>query len=83
MKEEVIKIIEEISAKKREARKFPEFVLEMELRKAIKERVLDVLRELYKEEKVDFGRTLNDNFVEIRKPDAPKRNRKVMLHTIR
>ncbi|MGD2113405.1 MAG: hypothetical protein PVG07_00020 [Acidobacteriota bacterium] len=80
MKEQVLKIIEELSAQKRNAKKFPVLVLDHELNKEIKRRVLKALRELFKEEKVDFGRTVNYNFVEIRQPDAPKRNRKVILH---
>ena len=82
MKEAILKIIEEESAKKREKGLFPVVVLDVELHKAIKKKTLESLRELWKEGKIDTGRTINHNFVEIRKPDSPRRNRKIVLHQI-
>lgn len=80
MKDFIYELIERLSKEKEEARKHPVIVLDKELQKEVKKEVLNVLRELRKEKKVDFGRTINNNFVEIRKPDAPPRNRKVILH---
>jgi len=81
MKEEVFKTIESIISEKREAKKYPLIVPFLYLEKAIGRLPLQELRELYTERKVDFGRTINDNYVEIR-TSLDKRTREIDLHKI-
>ena len=81
MKEKVFKIIEKIIAEKREAKKRPLIILFVELERVIGKLPLEILKELYTELRIDFGRTINDNYIELRN-NPEKRKRKVDLHKI-
>ena len=82
MKEIILEIIEEISAQKTTEKKTPVIVLDSELRKAIEKRAIESIRQLYRDNEIDVGRTINNNFIELRTPDSPRRNRKAILHKI-
>lgn len=62
MKEEILAIIEQIVSEKQNAKIEPAVALDIEIKAAVREKVLQALRSLYKEGKLDFGRTLNHNF---------------------
>lgn len=80
MKEIVLKIIQDLHDQKKLEKKEPLIVLDQELHNAIKKEVLDVIRELYKEKKIDLGKTINNNYIKIRTKDTPPRRRKAELH---
>jgi len=80
-KEEVFKIIEGIVNEKLEAKKRPLIVLFIELERVVGKLPLEILKELYTELRIDFGRTVNHNYIEIR-TNPEKRKRKVDLHKI-
>ena len=83
MKNEIINIIDEIIELKTKAKKHPVIISDNELHTAIKKRVLNILRELWKDEKIDFGRSINNNYIQIRNSDSPpRRNEKQLLHKI-
>lgn len=83
MKEAVLKIIEDLYNEKANSTVRPVLVLDIELHNRIKTEVVSIIRELWKEKKVDVGRTANHNFVEIRTLESPRRNRKIILHEIK
>lgn len=80
MKEIILKIIQDLTEKKILSKKAPVLILDQELQAAVKEEVLECIRELWKEKKIDLGKTINNNYIKIREPDAPARKGKVNLH---
>lgn len=81
MEEEVLAIIEKIIAEKRESKKHPLIALDIELEKAIRKEVLNILRDLFKKKKIIFGRTVSHNFTELFDKDNIRRT--TALHPIR
>lgn len=65
MKQIVLKTIENITNGKREEKRFPDFVLDIELRTEIMIQVKSALHDLRKKKKVKFGHTLNHKFIEL------------------
>lgn len=80
MKETVLKVIQDLTNQKIELKQEPLLILDQELQKSIKKEVLDVLRELWKEKKIDLGKTINNNYVKLRDENSPPRRRKTELH---
>lgn len=79
MKEKIFKIIQDLTEKKILSKKAPVLILDQELQAAVTEEVLECIRELWKEKKIDLGKTINNNYIKIREPNSPPR-RKVHLH---
>jgi hypothetical protein len=65
MKQIVLETLESITKGKQEARRSPDFTLDIEFKEEITRKVKDALIELWKEKKVKFGRTINNNYIKL------------------
>lgn len=65
MKAAILKMVESITKQKQEGKKFPEHVMDLELRAEIMKQAKFALHELRKENKVRFGHSLNHKFIEL------------------
>jgi ATP-dependent Lon protease len=65
MKKIIMEVLQTITQNKKDAKQFPDFVIETELRKEITERTKEALRELWRERKINVGRTINHNYIEL------------------
>lgn len=80
LEEIIIESVSEISSEKKAQGKEPCLVLDTELHQSIKKKVLETIRKLWKEQKIDVGRTINNNYIILRDENSPPRTRKVILH---
>lgn len=65
MKQIVLEILERLTNEKQEAMRSPDFVLDKEFKDEITRIIKEVLKELWKEKKVKFGRTINNNYIKL------------------
>lgn len=70
MKQIVFEVLQTITQRKKDAKQYPDFVLDIELKKEITERAEKALRELWKERKLKVGRTVNHNYIELIKDSS-------------
>lgn len=61
----IIETVQSITDQKKEANKFPDFVLDTELRKELTRKIGGVVLKLRKEKRLRLGRTINNNFIEL------------------
>jgi len=65
MKQIVLETLERITKGKQEEKRSPDFVLDKEFKEEITRIIKEVLKELWKEKKVKFGRTVNNNYIKL------------------
>ena len=70
MKQIVFEVLQTITQRKKDAKQYPDFVLDIELKKVITERTEKALRELWRERKLQVGRTVNHNYIELIKDSS-------------
>lgn len=83
MKEIVLRAIQKIHDQKVIQKKEPLLILDQELQEEITHLVQDSIRQLYKEKKIDIGRTINNNYIKIRTKKTPPRKRKAQIHPLK
>ncbi len=82
MKQIVLESLQAITKAKQTQNKSPDFVLDKELSQAITEKAKQALRELYKERKINLGRTVNNNFIELNNEPEKPRTKQTIIHRI-
>ncbi|MCT4644815.1 MAG: hypothetical protein N4A74_07505 [Carboxylicivirga sp.] len=82
MEKEIIEALETISQRKKENKTTPTFALDVELRDEIDKRVKEHLRQLWRDNKIRVGRTLNHNFIELKSKDSPPNKSTQIVHPI-
>lgn len=65
MKEIVLQCLQALIKSKKDKNQMPSYILDVELRNSITEIVYQAIRELWKEKKIQVGRTINNNYIEI------------------
>ena len=65
MQEEIIQILQDITHKKQQAGKVPDFVLLLELKSEVLKRLLIELETLKKAGNITIGDTVNDKYIKI------------------
>jgi len=72
MKEIVLQTIQEITAEKIEAKRFPIFALRVEISKRISKKTDEALKELVQNQTVKTDNTINDTYFEVQNPQPDK-----------
>lgn len=79
MKKIIMEVLQTITQNKKDAKQFPDFVIETEFRKEITKRTKEALRELWREQKINVGRTINHNYIELI-TDPKKARKQSIIH---
>jgi len=65
MKQIVLEVLETLTEEKKAAKRFPSYVIDVDLKKEIWKRINSSLRELKSEGKLRIGNSFNHKFVEL------------------
>ncbi len=61
----IIETVQSITDQKKEANRYPCFVLDTELTKELTRKIIGIVLKLRREKRLKLGRTINNNFIEL------------------